>query len=124
MKAAGATLEARVRGLAAMLRGVWPFTREWHYVCDACDDTGWVLHHCRRGARCPGISTRIDGPGLAPGKYRRLCAQHPDSDYEHDYVSMCFCARGQALRVQPKAEADFAEAGKSPKKSGFTQAGR
>lgn len=113
-KAAGVPFLDRIRGLEQVLRHVWPQTREWHYLCEQCRDSGLVMHVCRKGARCDGISTRIDSPGARPGKYRRLCAQDPQSDYEHDYGTPCACDRGRRFREGPKpGPEDFTAAGKS-----------
>jgi hypothetical protein len=113
-KAEGVPFAQRIQGLEAVLRQVWPQTRAWHYTCDACNDSGLVMRVCQRGARCNGISTRIDGPGGTPGKYRRLCAIDPLSDYEHEYGTPCFCERGRRFRDAPKAGPDdFKDAGKS-----------
>jgi len=113
-KAAGVPFEERMRGLEGVLRAVWPQTRAWHYDCDACQDTGLVMHVCRRGARCNGISTRIDGPHSPPGKYRRLCFTNAESDYEHDYGEPCFCKNGARFREKPPAKPDdFSDAGKA-----------
>lgn len=113
-KVAGVPFLERIKGLEGVLRAVWPQTREWHYGCTACHDSGLVMHVCKAGARCDGISTRIDSPGARPGKYRRLCAQDPQSTYEHEYGTPCFCDRGRRFREVPKLGAeDFTAAGKS-----------
>jgi len=106
-RAAGVPFEERIQGLEEILRGVWPQTRPWHYLCPACSDTGLVLSVCRAGARCPGISTR-DGKA-----YRRLCATEPESAYEHAYGWPCACATGARFREKAKpTPEDFTAAGK------------
>lgn len=113
-KAAGVPLHERVKGLDGVLRSAWPQQRAWQYLCDRCDDTGLVMAVCRRGARCDGISTRTDHRGETPGKYQRLCAKHPESDYEHEYGTPCWCAAGAKFRDKPRPTPDdFKAAGKS-----------
>jgi hypothetical protein len=114
-KANGVPFAERIQGLDETLRHVWPFTRTWHYLCEACRDTGLVMHVCRLGARCDGISSRIDGPKGTPGKYKRLCAQHPTSDYTHEYGIPCDCEKGRRFRepATRRGPDDFKDAGKS-----------
>lgn len=126
MRVGGLSPEQADQALEKSIRDVWPKGREepWHYVCELCNDTGLRLFVCRRGQRCNGISTRTDAPKETPGKYKRLCAKHPDSEYEHDYVTPCLCERGDGWRDKPKAPADFAEAGKTaPKPRKFSRFG-
>lgn len=118
-KADGIPKAERLQHLETILRAAWPQVREWKFNCNRCHDTGWAEDVCTKGHRCNGISSRLDGPGGTPGRYRRLCAQEPESDYEHDYVTACFCEKGEgfrrAMNKQPKparAE-DFAESGKT-----------
>jgi hypothetical protein len=106
MKADGVAPDDIAAGLERLVRDVWPKTREWHYICDLCNDTGLRMYVCQRGQRCNGISTRIDNPRDTPGKYRRLCAMHPDSDYSHDYGEPCICARGDRFKRVSKPERD------------------
>lgn len=103
MKANGATLEERVRGMEGILRSAWPFTREWKYVCDHCNDHGLMM------AMCPG--DRTCGRSNVHGS--------------HEFGRPCWCELGRKFRDKPKpTPEDFMQAGKSPKKSGFTRAGR
>lgn len=114
LKANGGTIADLTAGLEQVLRVAWPKTREWHYTCTNCSDSGLVMHVCEAGARCNGISTRIDSPGATPGKYRRLCAQDPHSSYEHEYGLPCFCDRGRRFHDKPaRGGDDFTAAGKS-----------
>lgn len=87
----------------AAIRSVWPFTREWHYYCDACFDTGLEL------LTCPGS----DGQGSQAFCGRRK--QHG----EHEFRRACTCHKGADWRPKEKAPADFAEAGKVSKPSRF-----
>lgn len=114
-KADGVPFLERMKGLTAVLRDVWPQTRAWHYVCDDCSDTGLVTAVCRLGARCDGLSSRVDHYSQKPGKYRRLCGLNPDSDYVHEYSRPCQCVKGERFKHAPKAPADFAQAGRSSK---------
>jgi hypothetical protein len=84
------------------LRAAWPQVREWKYLCSACQDTGLVTKLCRRGDRCNGTSSRADTPHDPPGKYQRLCAMEPLSDYQHEYGTPCTCAKGHRFRQTPK----------------------
>lgn len=112
LKAGGASRYERNKGIEAVLRQTWPFTREWKYECDRCNDTGLVMHVCRHGERCNGVSTRTDTSFQQPGKHRRLCTLN--ETYEHDYGVPCFCPRGARFREQPKHDpATFADAGRN-----------
>jgi len=121
-RAAGVSREERLKGLEGILREAWPKTRDWHYLCEACDDTGLVQKVCRKGARCDGGSTRMDSQGGTPGKYRRLCVLHPESDYEHDYGEPCHCPKGARFQSTPKSQGDYTQAGRSGK--GMSKVGR
>lgn len=107
-----------------VVRDVWPKGREWHYLCEQCSDTGLIIYTCRPGARCNGISTRTDGPHEKPGKYRRLCAQHPDSDYTHEYGEPCDCKNGSRFRKAPPTDRDVLnDAAMKPKPKPFSKFG-
>jgi hypothetical protein len=94
LKANGASLDERVRGLENVLRGAWPFTREWKYVCDHCNDTGLMM------AECPGD---------------RTCGR-PRPHGAHEFGRSCWCELGKKFRDKPKpAPEDFAAAGKTRK---------
>jgi len=87
---AGATREEREYALEETLRDVWPYEREWHYLCSACRDTGLVDQVCEPGSRCNGRSTTGQ---------TRFCAEHPA--YTHTYGTPCACALG--ARFRPRA---------------------
>lgn len=124
LKADGLSGAELDKGLEAVLRDFWPFTREWKFICADCHDSGFQVYVCRRGQRCSGISTRTDGPRETALHHRRICATNPESDYEHEYGQACFCARGERFRAKPKPEAsDFTDAGKG-KRSDLTRFGR
>jgi len=113
-KAAGVSDADRLAHLQVVLRAAWPFTRTWQYLCQRCDDTGLVQAVCRKGARCNGTSTRIDHFSLPAGKYQRLCAKFPDSDYEHEYGTPCLCEKGARFRTAAKpTREDYTQSGKS-----------
>ncbi len=115
LKADGASETDIAAGLERLVRDAWPKGREWHYYCDECNDTGLIIRVCRLGDRCNGISTRVDHFRDTPGKYRRLCAMHPDSDYTHEYGMPCICPRGDRFKRAPKPERDdLQDAAKKP----------
>ena len=100
--------------LETTLRQVWPYEREWHYECPACQETGYEHRQCRPGMRCGGVSSRVDHWKERAGKYLRLCTK--EATYTHDYVTACTCRRGVALQTGPARIPDgYAAAGKQPK---------
>lgn len=111
------------KSFEAVVRQVWPFTRVWKYACDDCQDTGLFIWTCKRGQRCDGLSARTDGPKEKPGKYRRLCAKDPDSDYTHDIGEPCSCAAGVRFRPRAMTEFDALDAASRPQKK-MTRFGR
>lgn len=119
---ADGTLSAKdiAAAFEAVVRQVWPKGRAepWEYTCRHCLDTGGELFTCRKGARCQGTSTRTDGPHEKPGKYQRLCKQHPDSDETHEYRMPCLaCHQGSRFREAPKGGFDpLGAAAQMPKK--------
>lgn len=117
-RAAGESETEIIAALERSIREAWPKGREWHYLCDRCNDYGAIHHVCRAGQRCPGISTRTDGPKESPGKYQRICAKHPESEYQHDYITPCSCPAGDRFRPAVRSAAnDVEQAAKTPKKS-------
>ncbi len=114
MKTDGVSREDRAKGIEATLRQMWPFTREWKYLCNECNDTGLVMRICRDGARCDGTSTRADSSFQPAGKFQRLCTMQ--QSYEHEYGTPCFCSLGARFREKPKHDpADFSDAGRTSK---------
>lgn len=77
-KAAGASDAELDANLEATLRACWPVTREWKYLCETCGDTGW------RVQTCPADPCLRDRPHLP-----------------HEYVTPCWCAKGQHQRAKP-----------------------
>jgi|ERR1051326_6366412 hypothetical protein len=103
MKAQGVPLADRVNGLAKTLRTVWPQTREWKYLCQACSDYGLRMSDCPGDATCG-----------------RLRAHLP-----HEFGTPCWCSAGVRFKAKPKTEDDaLAIAAKTAKPKGFTRAGR
>lgn len=95
-KAAGATLAERRANLEHTLRAVWPQTRPWHYLCEACGDTGWQPRHCP-SQHCgrPFSLPRGHRGGLKDytGSSTIFCT----SEAGHDYVKPCLCQKGRAM---------------------------
>src|SRR6266853_1090155 len=103
-KAEGISLEERQRGLEQSLRAAWPQTREWHYLCSACDDYGLVI------AQCPGGEAQTS---RRPRVHTAHNSTWPCSR-PHTYGWPCSCPAGARFRSQPKPEpTDFHAAGKS-----------
>lgn len=91
-KAGGVSFTDRLKGLDGLIRQVWPFTREWKYVCTSCDDLGAVWSDCSGDATC--------------GRRNR--------HLPHTFVSPCWCGLGVKFQDAPKASTDdFTAAGKS-----------
>lgn len=123
MRADGASDTELAKGLEQSVRAAWPQGREWQYKCDDCRDTGLIEMVCKAGQRCEGTSSRVDHWKDEPGKYRRLCALNPTSDYEHTYTMPCFCAAGSRFKRQaPTPETDDDRAAKVQKP--FTKWGK
>lgn len=91
-KASGMSFAERLKGLDALLRQVWPFTREWKYLCTACDDLGAIWHDCSGDATC--------------GRHQ--------AHLPHTFVEPCWCQKGVRFRekVKPSPE-DFTAAGRN-----------
>lgn len=117
-RTAGVSEADTAKGFEALVRQVWPFTREWYYLCDVCGDTGLVTKVCRPGSRCDGISMRLDSPQDRPGKYQRFCVKEPT--YEHTYGVACSCAKGDRFRAQRRTqESELAQMAKTSKPTRF-----
>ena len=74
---AGATAEEAASNLEKTIRAAWPQVRAWHYLCEACRDSGWHPYVC---------------PGDRP-----LCG-HVFPHTDHDYVEPCQCSAGDKRR--------------------------
>ncbi len=101
-KAEGVPFTERVKGLDAVLRGVWPFTREWKYVCTQCDDYGLVIGECAGDATC--------------GRHRL--------HLRHSFGTPCWCSLGERFKTHKPSADDFTAAGKSKPRPGPTRIGR
>ena len=103
IKADGARADADAY-LEKAVRDAWPPAREWKYLCDRCNDTGWELDWCVAGARCG----------------RRWCEQQPE--YGHEYMRRCVCAK--AVPVVRIPSEDVGTAGKVTRRGkGWRQVG-
>lgn len=115
----GATHEEAEENFEKTIRAAWPKMRDepWHYLCDRCDDTGFIRRVCEPGNRCEGWSTYKSSATMPDGKYkRRLCTLPHAGNYTHDYVSFCSCPKGEMMRPKQKQASDFTEAAKTPKR--------
>lgn len=91
-KAEGVPLTQRIEFLTRSLKAAWPQTREWKYLCAACDDYGLEMHMCPGDATC--------------GRSKAHLA--------HEYGTPCWCSAGNRFREKPKpSRDDYAQAGKS-----------
>lgn len=105
MQADGATREERNAYVAGVLKASWPKSREepWRYLCNTCDDAGWVFRVCVVEGQC-GRPFRL--PGQASDDYtgRGRCAPG------HTYAVPCSCPKGEEKRRQllkrPKTNED------------------
>lgn len=102
MKADGVEVEERRVMLEKTLRQAWPFTREWKYLCQRCCDFGLEMHEC------PGDAT---------------CGRQNPHRW-HEYGTPCWCGAGEKFKKPQRQLDDFTEAGKTPKRGGFSRVGR
>jgi hypothetical protein len=97
-RVAGASKAETSAYLEKVVRQTWPFTREWKYLCNKCDDVGLVMEDCPSDATCG--RSKIHGP--------------------HTFGTPCWCSAGNRFRGKPKPEPeDFGAAGKVKKPSRF-----
>lgn len=90
-KAAGVSKADRVAHLTMTLRASWPFTREWKFVCTACEDRGLVMADCVGDATCGRTKPHLP----------------------HDYGTPCWCPTGARFRDKPKPSVeDYGDAAK------------
>lgn len=87
MKMSGATGEELERDFEGVVRAVWPFTREWKYLCASCLDTGLEILICHDGKTC----------GLAKGQKHEA---------PHEYGVPCWCSKGARFRVKSRQSED------------------
>lgn len=106
MRADGATPADLDRHMEITLRGVWPQTREWHYLCADCDDAGWVFGTCVNGS-C-GRPFRLPGQAFDDMTGQGRCSPG------HSFCRPCGrCEKGRAfgrqLRKEPRQADDAVE---------------
>lgn len=120
MKAEGTPAAERQAFIATALREAWPKTREepWHYLCQQCDDTGWVFKTCVQGS-C-GRPFTLPGQASDDHTGRGRCAEG------HSYCQPCWCLKGQGFKRNllkaPRPTEDAVEAAARTGKP--TRAGR
>ena len=110
----GASLDERQANFEKTLRAAWPQARDWKYLCQRCDDAGWMFRTCTPETPCGRPFT------LPPTQ-----SHHPDFTGQgrcspgHSYVVPCVCSKGQAYARQmnpPQASPeDFTKSGKTSK---------
>jgi len=78
----GVSREDAIKGLETVLRDVWPKNvSKFPPSCDACEDTGYIGKVCAPYVRCE----------------RQNCQRHGE-DWQHRYVVMCHCEKGEAFK--------------------------
>lgn len=87
-KALGASFAERVRNLERTVRAVWPFTREWHYLCGECSDYGLRIADCAGDATCGRTKPHLP----------------------HDFGTPCWCEQGRRYRARERTEESAVEA--------------
>lgn len=90
MKVDGATPDDRQRFVETTLRTCWPFTREWHFLCPVCDDTGLEMRTC-------------GGQTNSPCGFRK---EHR----AHDYGRPCTCKLGLRFEKRQRSAEDLVDA--------------
>lgn len=88
MKADGVPFLERIKGLEAVIRQCWPFTREWHYLCGECSDYGLRMADCAGDATCGRKKPHLP----------------------HDFGTPCWCEQGRRFRVRERTEESAVEA--------------
>jgi hypothetical protein len=84
------------RGFEQVIRDVWPFTREWKYLCAACQDCGLVI------TQCPGDD--------------ETCGRQA-GHLAHEFGKPCWCPAGGRFRKAPMSPIEDADtAGKTKAK--------
>lgn len=89
MKAEGVSKDEREAFVAKALKAGWPKTREepWHYVCEACGDSGWRVRECV--SRSCGRPFKLPNQAGDDHTGQGRCADG------HSYAAPCYCAKGQ-----------------------------
>ena len=102
-KVAGLSFDDRMKGVEATIRAVWPFTREWHALCETCGDYGLRMFECLGDRRCGRGKPHLP----------------------HDYGDACTCKAGLRFRKTEAAAFDaVAAAAKVPKPKALSRFGR
>ncbi len=85
------------KSFEAVIRSVWPFTREWKYLCQQCEDYGLIISNCLGDATCGRK------PGHGP----------------HEFGTPCWCDKGKPFRPKKTREPEdaLAAVGKTSKPS-------
>jgi hypothetical protein len=99
MKAEGASASERQQYIANVVREAWPKMREepWHYLCAACEDSGWIWHTCVN--RSCGRPFKLPGQAGDDGTGQGRCQEG------HTYVLPCtMCEKGRGYRRQLRKE--------------------
>lgn len=110
-KAEGVEQAERVAGLEKSLRAAWPFEREWKYLCQHCDDTGWTFRTCTQDNPCRR-PFKLQGAFSDDYTGRGRCTDG------HTFCAPCnWCDKGQTFRrslehTKAKPE-DFTQATRS-----------
>ena len=120
MRKDGASATEIAQVTERIVRERWPFERAWKYLCEACDDTGWIFGICTPDRAC-GRPFSLPGHRLNDYTGRGKCTPG------HTYYRPCWCSKGQAIRAgleKRNRPEDFTQAGKTSKPSGFSKFGR
>lgn len=115
-KAAGASFDERTANLERTLRAAWPQERAWHYICQRCDDTGWIYGECSTLTPC-GRPFALPKQRMDDFTGRGKCLAG------HAFIRPCLCAKGDRHRAAQEGRApagDFRDTGKSD----FSKPGR
>ena len=90
MKAGGSSPTECLSALEKWLRASWPFSREWKYLCQNCEDTGLTHENC-------------------PGD--RTCGREKPHG-GHTFGTPCWCSLGRRFKEKQAMPEDFTQAGK------------
>ena len=101
-RTAGATPLELAANFEKTIRACWPFTREWKFLCNACDDYGLQMQECAGDTTCG--RTHPHGP--------------------HSFGAACWCEKGRRFREKAKTEASAIDAAARVKKAQPSRFGR
>lgn len=121
--AEGVSREERTAGLERTLRAAWPKGRVWHYLCEACQDTGWARGTCTAATPCGRpfrLPPQTNKSGMKDSTGQGMCVGG------HDFVTPCpICPKGDTFRQRLKgepAEEEVTTAGR--RRGGWSRVGR